>query len=411
MTPPSLHDPHNLAPELTPDDDWGDHEGVEVGGIGVGSVLPPRKQRSQKTSGNEEPVDGGGLRIGTRNEPALASPGRAATRLEVEEIDGTVTRLEASLPPPSLSERPAVFVERPKGGRSDPKHRGEQREWGLRPKGSVRWLVGTGFGIAALVVLALMALPRINRANSARPDAAMAVAGPAKPDDEEIRIRELMTARPLVEPLVKDFLTCGVADDMLRLVRESGEVESLIRAARRGPLVPSSWEPPAASEWLVHSLDGGMFGLMLGSLPDFTPFRIFVTKEDGRFYIDWKASTAYSTANFEELAMGSGDASEVRGVLEATTFYTRAFPEEDFLSYRLDSPDGDRSLWVYVRRDSPAAGDVSEIFASGAILTNEKTSARVTLRLRRGSEDALANQWEIETLRSTDWIEIDPDNE
>jgi len=406
MTPSSLHDPHNNVPEVTPDDDWGDHH--ESDGTAAG-MLPPRKQRADPAKGRKG-AEQQGFRIGMKDEPAPEPVAVESAGLVVEEIDGTVTRLEATMPAPSIAERPAVFIERPAKDPADVRHVGEARDWGHRPKGSVRWIVGTGFGIAALVVLVLMALPAINSSNAARPDPSAGIKEPAKPDDEELRIRELMIARPKVEPLVKAYVTSGVADDLLRLVRHPETVASLIRAERRPPLAPSSWEVPAAAEWLVHSQGGQFFGEMIGTYPDFSPFRIYVVMEDGQFRIDWKASTAYSTSTFGELAGGEGDGSEIRGTLEPSNFFTTAFPEEDYQSYRLDSPDGDQSLWVYTKRGSDADREIGELFASGAILSNETKQSRVTVSLRRTGEEAHDNQWEVGELLSPAWIEPKTDS-
>lgn len=349
-----------------------------------------------------------GLRLGMdAAEPAR--PESEPRGLVVEELDGTVTRLAAPAADTPKAEKAPVFIERPKANPLDRKHRGEAGEWGARPHGSTRWLIGTGFGVAALVVLTLMALPAINRSNAARPaQAPPASVADEGPDEEELLLRALMVARPKVEPLVAAFASAGVAEDMLRIVRAPNEVGPLIRNARRPALVPPSWRPADTSDWVVHTKHGLSFGEMTGTYPDFTPFHIYIAWENDAFLVDWKGSTAYSSATFEELREGVGDGSEIRGVLEPSNFYTASFPEDDFRSYRLDSPDGAVSVWAYTRRESPGDAEVGALFSKGAILTPEQATARVTLRLLRGGTGSLRNQWEIGELLFPEWIEPNP---
>lgn len=407
MTPSSLHDPHNQVPEVTPDDEWGDPHAADAATHASLGLLPPRKSRGGDLERPAESGDGG-LRIDLT--PIDNSrPDDDSRGLEVEEIDGTVTRLTADLPAPTVTERRAIFIHRPEEDPHERKHRGEARDWGQRPGGSVRWLIGTGAGLAALFVLILIALPSINGKSAKRPTELPVTEGtPEPPGVDEVKLREMMVARPEVERLVAAFVSAPVADDLIRLIRDSDKVGPLVRANRLAPKVFPSWHPGEKASWVVHSKEGLYFGEFKGEFPDFTPFRIFVLREDDQWVVDWKASTAYSTATFEELAVGQGDGSEVRGILSPSSFYTLDFPEEHFGSYRFDSPDLESSIWVYSAKGTPAHKDIAGMFDENSILNEDRKTAGVTLMLRRSDGESAANQWEIESLRSPTWVEPNP---
>ena len=110
MTPSSLHDPHNNVPEVTPDDDWGDHH--ESDGTAAG-MLPPRKQRADPAKGRKG-AEQQGFRIGTNHETASESP--AVESAGLVEPTGDVRVKTGGRPAKLYRFRREVLLERPAPG-------------------------------------------------------------------------------------------------------------------------------------------------------------------------------------------------------------------------------------------------------------------------------------------------------
>jgi hypothetical protein len=140
-----------------------------------------------------------------------------------------------------------------------------------------------------------------------------------------------------------------------------------------------------------------------GDLPDHRKFAAYFTWQGGRLLMDWKATVAFGTATFEQLAEGKGDASEIRGEIAASDYYSAFWPEAEYRSYRLTSPDQESSIWCYVRRGDAAEGVVAPLFNRGVIIGESQSSRKITLRLVRGSPESLPNQWLIGEMLHVDW--------
>ena len=119
--------------------------------------------------------------------------------------------------------------------------------------------------------------------------------------------------------------------------------------------------------------------------------------------LDWKATTVFGTASLSQLSEGAGDGSEIRGSLSKADFYNATWPEEDYQSYRLTTPNEEASVWCYSRRGETAKHSISSLFNSGEITGEAQTIRKATLSLARGPAEALPNQWLIEEMLHVDW--------
>jgi hypothetical protein len=133
-------------------------------------------------------------------------------------------------------------------------------------------------------------------------------------------------------------------------------------------------------------------------------FTAYLTSEHDQLQLDWKATTGYGTATFAQLESGNCDASEIRGVITFSDYYTSTFPEFDYQSFRLSSPDEKSALWCYTPRNSEVFANLSKELEPGSIDTDSKGPKKVTLRLERGPEGSLPNQWVIGGLLHFDWL-------
>jgi hypothetical protein len=398
----NLIDPNNHAPEVTPDDEWGDADGLHANFDTAATVLPPRRQKIEHRSAAPSEKPEAGLRIESRIQPRESD--ESAPRLEVQEFNSSVVRLDPEEPASARVPRQFTFHERPNRKEDDPVRAGEGREWGRSRKQSFRWMIGTGIAVVALVVASMMMLPKINKPNAARPTDAGQATVPEARDTATEALNAMLVLQQEAEQVFRKFASARIADDVLPLVRDAKTVEPLIRRNFRPVGVPKSWIPGDDTEWSVFDAGGVQYGILQGTLPDFSRFTAYLALINGQLVLDWKATTGFGSATFDELALNQGDPSEIRAVIAPSGFHTAAFPETDYQSYQLVSPDKEKSIWGYARRGERASAELSRLFYSGEIIQGGNQPQRVALRLERGPSGSLPNQWLIAEFLQKDWL-------
>ncbi len=399
---PGLTDPHNHAPPVSADDEWGDGDFAESGGM---TVLPPKRPKSASTHGNGPAAKAeAGLRIDST--PARTRDEENPTRIEVQEFNGSVVRLSPDEDVPERAPRKFSFLPRPAADPERKPRDGETSEWGARKRYPTKWIIATGLGVATLVVGAMTLLPGINESNAVREGQVrgLVIDAEEKPP-EGIDLMNIMFAREAeANQVFRTFAEARIVDDFLPVVRGVKELEPVIRSGFRPLQVPKDWSPRKQATWSVAGEAGKVYGVLDGTLPDFSEFQAYMALEDGRLLLDWKASTAYGTAGFDEMVAGRGNTSEIRGFIEPTGFYNAAFPEDSYRSYQLLSADRERTIWCYTRKGSPVDAAIGVQFQEGAILEATKGKVKITVRLERGPDQALPNQWLIGEMLHKDWI-------
>lgn len=397
-------DPHNHAPEATPDDVWGDTGGLQATHGGPATVLPPKRIKAKGSSPAPVGKPNEGLRIEAKTQRRDAND--ADHRLDVQEIDGSVVRLDPEAPLAPKMPRQITFHERPAKVTANPQQRGEGKDWGRSRQQSFRWILGTGAGVATVVVTAMMLLPLINESNAARPRPAQSERMQAPEDNgEDLKALNAMLARQSeAEQIFRTFASASIADDFLPVIRDAKTVEPLIRSNLRPPVVSKAWIPPEDTRWNVFDAKGSSYGLLEGTLPDYSKFSAYLILSENHLLLDWKASTGYGTATFDELEKNQGDPAEIRARITPCQFYTIVFPETEFQSYQMISPDNEKAIWCYTHRGDPVHKAIVSLFVGGEILKSTPEPKEVTLRLEHAPAGALPNQWLISELLHNSWI-------
>ncbi len=405
---PDFIDPNNHVPAVSPADGWDDAEGFDANGGPAATILPQRRTISERAAvAAVDPLDSPGLRI----EPNVArkEAGDTESRLEIQEITGSVIRLEQAEPGPEKVARTLVFHERPTREDLSRNPKGEGSDWGDAQKFSWRWILLIGTGVSAVIVLALMLLPSINKSNAAR--ITPADQGLKVIEDEQIEGMEavnlMLGKQNEAERIFSTYAKASIVTDVLPLLADR---EGALETVRKNwePLgIKRDWLPPEDTSWEVLKSETLSFGLLTGSLPDFRSFFAYFVLKDNRFLMDWEATTAYGTATFEELAENQGSPRKIRGLIVPATFYSTTWPEAEYQSYQLHSPTGDTSIWCYTRRTEAAERKCSKLFQQGDILQQSTGGKKITVRLERGPGDARPNQWLIAEVLHSDWITPD----
>ena len=399
-TAPRDRDPS--PPDVGPDDEWDDPACLSA--ENTASVALPAERPRKSRSPNESPGENGALRIDSSQRPRkLATEDPPQRGLEVQEINGTVLRLVPEMPPLERMPRRVTFQAR---GPGNGKKRvgAETGEWGRRPpRQSLLWVCGAGSVIAGLVVGAMVLLPRVNRANAIQspPGGAELVIDRIVADEGPRLVAAMLQRQAEALELYRAFTGARRVEELLPLLHQPDTVEPLVRDS-----IPGILAPPAESvhNWNVKDDDGVIHGILDGMRVDHSKFQAYFIDVAGELRIAWKATTAYGTAEFAELAEGRGDPGEIRGWISPADFYTLSFPENGYRAYRLLSPDEMEALWVYAEVDGEAAQALEPWLRGGQILAGHNEKKKATLRLAPPPEGAMPNQWRLVELLHKEWI-------
>jgi hypothetical protein len=391
-------DPRPDLPEGFLDGVWEDPQESRQGGRPQPVSLPARRTSSESRIGRADPE------IGLRIDSTL-SRSDASQRLEVTELGGAVVRLDQAENAPAKVERLYTFHEKPVLTPSGKASAGEGRDWGIVQRHPVRWILGMGGVVVVLIVAVFLLLPLINSTNAPKKDPNAVVL--TVEEEEEVEgmeaLDQLLAQLPEAMQIFRAYAQASLADDVVPLIKNGRAMEETLRRHWDPLRMPSSWAPAADSVWSVQKLSGQAYGMLEVELPEHQKSIAYFTRQDGRLVMDWKATAAFGTAPFTRLAEGKGDASEIRGEISTADYYSAAWPEDRFRSFRLTSPDRETSLWCYVRIGDAAEAGLAPLFNQGEILGESVSSLKITLRLERGAPESLPNQWLIGEVLHTDW--------
>lgn len=399
---PGFIDPNNHVPDVSADDGWDNAEGYAPENTArAATVLPPRRTVADRAPESVTPAEMG-LRIDSTTQ--RTEPAETSTRLEVQELNGGVIRLEQEVPAPPKVARQVTFHERPVEEKDSSRQRGEGKEWGVSRLHGQRWVIGGGVAVLVIVVGSMLLLPSINTPNKPRGQETHAPLLAEEKDEKLEEFNRLLGKQPEAMQLFRSYSQAAHADEIIPMVRDGAAIREILLKEWKPLNLSKQWAPSIESQWSIFDQDGIASGLLTGELPDGRPFAAYITQVEGRLLLDWKATTAYSSATFAELEKGTGDPAEIRGELSPTTYYSPAFPEAEYQSYRLVSPSGTDLIWCYVRRGSQGESQVAPNFQSGEILKETPVPRKITLRLERGPEGALPNQWAVAEMLHIDWV-------
>jgi hypothetical protein len=363
-------------------------------------VLPPRRSANEQPDSRSAQADNVGLRIEPNIKRGKTSK---SSRLQVQEIHSGVVRLDQATPNPPKPPRQVPFQKRPSRDKNSKKSHGEGAGWGLGNHHPTLWILGSGAAVIAIVICAMILLPSLNAPNAPRPGTqAKAVVLNENKDAENLR--GLLAKQSEARQIFQSYITASHVDEIVPLVRDGATMTALLGKNWQPSPIPKSWAPAASSSWAVAEHDGYAFGILQGALPDGSTFTAYFSHKSDRLQLDWKATTAYGSATFSEMAKNQGNTAEIRGEISEADFYTAAWPEADYQSYRLLSADGESFIWCYARRGSAADESIAPHFRKSGINGEARNSRKITLQLERGPEGAQPNQWLIGEMLHFDWV-------
>lgn len=184
------------------------------------------------------------------------------------------------------------------------------------------------------------------------------------------------------EQLLERYAAATSVEQALPMVRDAERVKE--RMSRL-------WQPwgPGAMLATGEKIEGFVTedserpGIRLkGRKGDFSPFEMQFVREGEQLKLDWEASHGIGEIQVAELQQGApAEGQVVRGTLQPADFYTLAFPEADFRSFRMVDAGGDHFIWVFAPIGSEVAKTLEREFNEGSVLLEKSGEIRATVRL------------------------------
>lgn len=326
--------------------------------------------------------------------------GKADTRPQGEEKAQIEARLE------DTGEAP-IREKRAKKPRENP----ELTSWGQETKkGGGKWLAYALAGTALVVILAIAINRQLFKARDKEDDtistfsALVPVAEEPEKMDEIENLTLLGASQQAAMDIYMKFLRAGSPEEVASFLYRSEEVMPLVEQGWRRKEVNPRWVLGSGTQWKIGGESGSEFGTLQGTGPDFLGFTAFFRMEGEELKMDWKATTGYGTAGFEELETGAGDAGEIRGRIAPSGFYTLTFPDTEYRSYRLTSPDVDTAIWVYAKQGGEPDLKLKKIFMGGGLAWEAVKSMDALVSMARGPEGSFSNQWMLTKIHGFSWM-------
>ena len=403
---PVLSDPKKHLPiEVSPGVSWADPKGfVGADPSTATAVLPPRR----KITGPAHDAPEEALEVGLRIDFSLKKPlpAEAQGGLLVQEISGKVIRIDQVDTPPPRVEARVKFHPRAQEDSVSKGAEQQEGEWGQAKSYSMRWMVGIGVTVATLIIATLMLLPVINAPNAvaSNPTRHGTVVENEKAPQGVEAMNSLLPRRAEAVQIIRSFAQASHVDEIIPLIFQGRSTKEILRKHWHPINATKRWDPSETANWGATEAGGKPLAVLSGTFPDSSNFEAYFIEEDGHLMLDWKATTGFSTATFEELENRQGDSSEVRGEISMSDYYSSLWPEKDYQSYRLVAPDGKNSIWCYAPRGSGVDRMITSGFAQGEIIQKEESSYKITAKLEPGHEGTLPNQWLIVEMLHIDWL-------
>jgi hypothetical protein len=400
-------DSENPIPEASPGDVWDVTDEPPSDGIAFIAPLPRKRRPSEGAAAGEHVgVGSSGLKIS----PNLShvDPLRTPRRIEIHEIKGSVTRLQDENADQPRAEGKIIFREPEAHAEQKQFQSGAGRDWEDAKKSPTRWVLKAGAVVAAAVIFPMALLLTFNAIDAPANAPVKGMSNVVIQEAEKIEgiedLDQILMKRNEAIQIYQAYAKATHSDGIIPLLRHGVSLGETLRSAWRPLNIAKGWEPDSRTDWVVSEEFGKTCALLQGHLPDQSKFAAYFTNEDNRLALDWKATTAYGTASFKELEVNSGNPDEIRGRISIVEFYTAAWPEADYQSYRFVSPDGENTIWCYARKGETSGASIAELFPKGGILKSTRANLKITLRLARGSADSLPNQWLIKEVIHFGWL-------
>jgi hypothetical protein len=266
------------------------------------------------------------------------------------------------------------------------------------PAGGSDWKFLLGLAVPAIALLALFAW-WMAPDDSSPP--VIAQVPPVVPGDTAGEIPQPAPQSMVleIESVVKAFLGASSEEEVLLHVRQPDRTAPKLKAWLAG----KPYVAPGFREMIGDSVSAtGDKSLLTVTVRtgDFELRQIVLLESEGTLKVDWESWAGWSEMTWKDFqATRPEDGKWFRVELSAVDYYNFDFKDEDqWVSYRLDSPDGKDSLYGYVPRNGGLDQKIRPF--------EENLKVRMLLKLKFPAGGTSGNQVVIEAVTGQEWVEL-----
>ena len=222
----------------------------------------------------------------------------------------------------------------------------------------------------------------------------------------------------VVEALMSDKLTHTKALQCIEQFVKAKSWEEAEPILRDSPTLRMNlrtyWKPNASPPELQNgdqlTIDYGStekigFYIMEGRCKDNSPFLYYFVHSNGKLKLDWEASIALGDIPINDLIRYPlAEPAKMRMVAERSPYYLLDLSEQEYESFKLTVPSETQVLWGYAKRGSLAHSSLEKMIQQGGILSEGKSSSRVTLKLNSIEENKASNRFIISEIIHPNWV-------
>lgn len=196
--------------------------------------------------------------------------------------------------------------------------------------------------------------------------------------------------------VVEAFLGAKTVNELLETVRDRERLEPSIRRYYAEGYAPVPVRQIAPDGQLQTT--GGLFSVLV-ELPDFSRKPIALAREGDGFLVDWESWVGYSEMRWDEfMRRRPTEPALFRVKTQQLDYYNFDFSDDkNWQSFRLESPDGEHTLYAYVPRYSAMVQELKP-------LNPKVVTSTHTLRLRYAEGASRPDQVLVEEVIASGWV-------
>ena len=205
--------------------------------------------------------------------------------------------------------------------------------------------------------------------------------------------------------LLKKFAAAQSLAEALPLIRKTEDTELRLQNQWMPWPSPPLLDQEEMIESEISQSSGRPFLWLRGKNQDSSNFMAFFVIENDVLLLDWEATTQWGEARFTRLAeQPTQQALAMRVILSPSAYYLPTLPEGEYQSYKITSLNDDVIAWGFVKRNSPAHGEINTLLGLDSELLEPVSEIRVTLRMKKTDDLSSKNHFIITELIHNDWV-------
>ena len=204
-----------------------------------------------------------------------------------------------------------------------------------------------------------------------------------------------------VDTVTKNFMEAKTVEEMLRWVRQPEQVTPKVEKWLAGETYKAPGMGGMRGEYRYGMEKGREVIVVPVSTGDFEKRELNLVRESAGLRVDWESWVAWSEMSLEQFRKEKPQEPQAfRVVVTESDYFNFHFKSEvDWSCYRLDSLDGEQSVFGYAPR-------ATEMNSRLGVLLPAKSRKEMLLKLKFPPDARADNQAEIVELVSESWVDL-----